>query len=67
MIVPDGATMSVAKAAELLGISRNQAYELIRRAEFPVSVLRLGRRLRVPTSPLLKVLGIESGERGNAA
>jgi excisionase family DNA binding protein len=39
-------TMSVDDAAEVLGISRSLAYELVRKGELPS--LRLGRRLVVP-------------------
>jgi excisionase family DNA binding protein len=39
-------TMSVEDAADVLGISRSLAYELVRRGELPS--LRLGRRLVVP-------------------
>jgi excisionase family DNA binding protein len=38
--------MSVDDAAEVLGISRSLAYELVRKGELPS--LRLGRRLVVP-------------------
>jgi excisionase family DNA binding protein len=39
-------TVSVAEAAQLLGISRTLAYELARRGDLPT--LRLGHRLVVP-------------------
>jgi excisionase family DNA binding protein len=39
-------TMSVEDAADVLGISRSLAYELVRKGELPS--LRLGRRLVVP-------------------
>jgi excisionase family DNA binding protein len=42
--------LSVEEAAELLGISRGLAYELVRRDELPA--LRLGRRLVVPVAAL---------------
>lgn len=51
-------TLSVSEAAALLGISRGAAYESIRTGEFPVEVLRIGRRILVPTAPLLAVLGV---------
>lgn len=45
-------------AAEVLGIGRSTAYELARRGEFPVPVLRVGHRLRVVTSHLRELLGV---------
>jgi len=54
MEVPEMATgrlaMSVEEAAEMLGISRGLAYELVHREELPA--LRLGRRLVVPVAAL---------------
>lgn len=43
-------TLSVEEAAQLLGISRALAYELVRRGELPR--LRLGRRIVVPRRAL---------------
>jgi predicted DNA-binding transcriptional regulator AlpA len=51
-------TLDVPSAAALLGCSPWTAYELIKRGEFPVSVLALGRKIRVPTAPLLDLLGL---------
>ena len=42
------------EAAELLGISRNNAYELVKRGELPV--IRLGKRLLIPRVALDKML-----------
>lgn len=47
-------TISVARAAVLLGISRTAAYEAIHRKEIPS--LSFGRRLVIPTAPLLAML-----------
>lgn len=46
--------MTVEEAAELLGISRGLAYELVRRRELPA--IRLGRRLVVPRRKLLALI-----------
>ncbi len=51
-------TFTVAEAAAMLGISPWQAYELIKRGDFPVRTLKLGRRVVVPRQPLLDVLGV---------
>lgn len=56
------ATISITEAAALLGIGRNQAYQAAARGELPV--LRLGRRLLVPTAPLRRMLGLVVGEAG---
>jgi hypothetical protein len=63
-IRPDPAVRPTIPAEEsfpLLGLGRSLGYELIRRGEFPVPVLRLGRKLRVPTAPLLDLLAGRSG------
>lgn len=41
------ATVSLAQAAKVLGVHRSTAWDLHRRGEFPVPVLKLGSRLRV--------------------
>ena len=41
------ATISLAQAAEILGIHRTTAWSLHKRGEFPVPVLKLGSTLRV--------------------
>jgi|GEM_PF-1313428 len=46
---------SVSEAAELLGISRAFAYELVARGELPV--IRLGRRRLVPKVALIALTG----------
>lgn len=46
--------LTVEEAAELLGISRGLAYELVRRRELPA--IRLGRRLVVPRRRLLALI-----------
>lgn len=52
-------TLTMGPACDLLGISTWQGYQLVKRDEFPVPVLHLGRAIRVPTRPLLDLLGIE--------
>ncbi|MEU9331778.1 helix-turn-helix domain-containing protein [Streptomyces sp. NPDC048290] len=46
-------------AARALGISASTAYQLIHRNEFPCVILRVGGQYRVPTSQLMRALGIE--------
>ena len=60
-------TVSVEQAAAALGIGRALAYDLIRQGRFPVPILRLGRRLIVPTVPLVRTLGLEPALAANAS
>jgi excisionase family DNA binding protein len=48
-------TISVEHAAELLGVSRSAAYRAAKAGQFVT--FRVGRRLLVPTAPLLRMLG----------
>ncbi|MGW9399185.1 helix-turn-helix domain-containing protein [Streptomyces sp. NPDC055642] len=49
-------TGSVEDASRALGFSRAKAYDLIRSGQFPCRVLRIGRKTRVVTASLLRVL-----------
>jgi hypothetical protein len=51
-------TTSIDVAAMRLGIGRTLAYQLARRGEFPVPVIRAGRRFVVPIAALDRALGI---------
>lgn len=51
--MPESATVSVRDAAEILGISKTFAYELIEAGEFPVPVLTLRSRKLVPRRALM--------------
>ncbi len=42
-------TTDLDTAASILGIGRTLAYDLVRTGHFPVRLLRLGRRVLVPT------------------
>jgi len=46
--------ITVPEAAEMLGISRNFGYELVKRGELPV--IRFGKRLLIPRVALEKML-----------
>lgn len=50
------ATMTVEEAGHLLGISRRSAYRAVAAGHLPV--IRLGRRILVPTHKLHALLGI---------
>jgi excisionase family DNA binding protein len=54
-----GAAIDIVTAGEILGIGRTTAYQLARRGEFPVTVLRIGGRYRVRTADLRTLLAID--------
>jgi hypothetical protein len=54
-----GVRCTVPQAGEIIaGLSETQSYELHKRGEFPVPVLKVGRRLVVPVSAVLELLGL---------
>jgi len=53
------AVVDVPTAASVLGLSRTTVYELIRVGDWPTPVLRLGKLIRLPTEPILELLGIQ--------
>jgi len=56
------AVVDLITAGKALGIGRTRAFELARRGEYPVPVLRVGVTYRVPTEPLLQLLGLAKTE-----
>jgi excisionase family DNA binding protein len=54
-------TISVEHAAKLLGVSRSVAYRAAASGQLPT--ISFGRRLLVPTSRLLEMLGLPVEER----
>jgi predicted DNA-binding transcriptional regulator AlpA len=56
------AAIDIATAAQVLGIGRSAAYELVRCGQWPTPVLRLGKLIRIPTRPLLELLGGQPAE-----
>ncbi|WP_051723808.1 helix-turn-helix domain-containing protein [Micromonospora chokoriensis] len=54
-----GVTTDVETAAAILGIGRTKAYKLAKTNEFPVRLLRIGRRYLVPVPAILKLLAVE--------
>jgi hypothetical protein len=54
------ATVDIETAGAVLGIGRSKSYELARAGEFPVRVLRIGRRYLVPTNLILKLIGVDN-------
>ena len=47
------ALLAVPTAAKVLGIGRSLAYDLVRRGEWPTTVLHIGKLIKIPTAPLL--------------
>lgn len=61
LVLPDPflePTITLERAAKILGIGRTKAYELAKTGRFPVPVLTCGHRYRVPSAPLLDTLGL---------
>ena len=51
-------TISIVEAAEMIGISRSKAYDLVRQGKFP-GAFRLGNRIIVSRNKLEEFLGVE--------
>jgi hypothetical protein len=55
-----GVRTDVPTAGEILaGLCRDEAYRMAKRGDFPVPVVRIGRRLVVPVAPILRLLQME--------
>lgn len=61
-----GASTDLVTAAAILGIGRTTAHTLARAGEFPVPVIRVGRRYRVPVAPILRLLGLHTDSAATA-
>lgn len=48
--------VDVATAANMLGIGRTLAYQLVRTGQWPTPLIRVGRLIKVPTQPLMELL-----------
>lgn len=53
-----GVRTDVGTAGSILGLSRTQAYEAVNAGRFPVETFRIGRRIVVPTAPIIRLLGL---------
>jgi hypothetical protein len=51
-----GSTTDIETAGAILGIGRSKSYQLAKSGEFPVRILRIGRRYLVPIPPILDLL-----------
>jgi predicted DNA-binding transcriptional regulator AlpA len=52
-------TTDIETAGAILGVGRTKAYELARTGQFPVKVLRIGKRYVVPVPAILRLLDLE--------
>lgn len=60
----DTLTMTIPEAARALGISRGLAYEIAKRDELPVKVIRIGnKRMVVPRQALETLLACKQNEK----
>lgn len=57
-----GASTDLVTAASILGIGRTTAHTLARAGRFPVPVIRVGRRYRVPVAPILRLLALDPNQ-----
>lgn len=55
------AVIDVYTAAAVLHVGRTAAYELIRTGRWPTPIVRVGHHIRIPTAPLLTLLGLSTG------
>lgn len=58
LLAEAGPTVYPGETAKVLGISYNTASAAVRRGELGVRALRYGRRWRIPTADLRRVLGL---------
>ena len=63
-VVALGVRTDVPTAGEILaGLCRDEAYRSVKRGDFPVPVVKVGRHLVVPVAPILELLGIKSDDQ----
>jgi hypothetical protein len=62
-----GVRTDVPTAGAILGgLGRDESYRAVKRGKFPVPVIKVGRRLVVPTQPILALLGLDIPEMAAA-
>jgi hypothetical protein len=55
-----GVRTTVPIAGEIIaGLCKDEAYRSVKRGDFPVPVVKCGRRMVVPVAPILELLGIK--------
>ncbi len=55
-------TMSVEEFAAIAGIGRSSAFAAVHSGEVPA--LRFGKRIRIPTAAVVRMLGLDTQSRG---
>lgn len=56
-----GVRTDVPTAGEIIaGWCRDESYRAVKRGDFPVPVIRVGRRMVVPVQPILELLGLST-------
>lgn len=53
------AVLTVPQAAAVLGSGRSHTYQAVKSREWPTSVIRVGRSIRIPAAEVLRLLGAE--------
>ncbi len=48
--------LDVPTAAKVLGIGRSLAYDLVRRGDWPTPVLHVGKLIKIPREPLIRLI-----------
>jgi len=61
----DQPTCSVEELARIFRLSKNPAYEAVKRGDFPS--IHVGGRIRIPTAPLRQMLGMGSAQQKDPA
>jgi len=52
--------------AILAGLGRDESYRAVKRGNFPVPVIKVGRHLVVPTQPIIDLLGLDMPAGGTS-
>lgn len=58
------AVVDLPTAARALGVGRSAAYELVRVGAWPTPVVRMGKLIKIPSAPLVALLGLSTSETG---
>jgi excisionase family DNA binding protein len=61
--LPNSPTVDVPTAAELLGVHPQTLYAAIRAGESPVTVIKVGRKQRVVTAALVRLLELDEARK----
>jgi hypothetical protein len=48
--------LTVEETAQAIGLAKSTLWDVLRRGDFPVKPIRLGRRVYIPLAPLVRVL-----------